>query len=130
VRALATVDRSITVTGAVPDVRPYLWQAAVAAAPIATARGIQNKVLEAVAAGLPTVVTPNIAASLPSAILPAIRTGGSATEIASAIVTLLALAPEARRALADESDVSTLGWDHQLRAVRGIFDDAMARRRR
>src|SRR5262249_51271446 len=38
----------VTVTGRVADVRPWLWSSAVAAAPIRTARGVQNKVLEAV----------------------------------------------------------------------------------
>jgi sugar transferase (PEP-CTERM/EpsH1 system associated) len=37
----------ITVTGAVPDIRPYLAHATVAVAPLRIARGIQNKVLEA-----------------------------------------------------------------------------------
>src|SRR5256885_2057642 len=60
VRSLAG-DPSITVTGTVPDVRPFLWKSAVAVAPLMTARGIQNKVLEAVASGLPTVVTPAVA---------------------------------------------------------------------
>jgi sugar transferase (PEP-CTERM/EpsH1 system associated) len=47
----------VTVTGAVPDVRPYLGQAAVAVAPLRVARGIQNKLLEAMAMGRPTVAT-------------------------------------------------------------------------
>jgi len=42
---------SIQVTGEVPDVRPYLHGAAGAIAPLRTARGVQNKVLEAMAAG-------------------------------------------------------------------------------
>jgi sugar transferase (PEP-CTERM/EpsH1 system associated) len=129
VQALAAADASITVTGAVPDVKPYLWQAAVAAAPIATARGIQNKVLEAVAAGLPTVVTPNIATSLPAEVLPAIRSGTGAADIAAAILSLLELSPEARRSLAARADVSPLSWNHQLAPVRGLLEDAVARRR-
>ncbi|SFU51747.1 sugar transferase, PEP-CTERM/EpsH1 system associated [Nitrosomonas eutropha] len=40
---------SIHVTGAVEDIRPYLMHAAVAVAPLRIARGIQNKVLEAMA---------------------------------------------------------------------------------
>lgn len=39
----------ITVTGSVPDVRPYLAHASLAVAPLRIARGIQNKVLEAMA---------------------------------------------------------------------------------
>jgi len=48
---------NVTVTGAVPDVRPYLAQAAIAVAPFRLARGVQNKILEAMAAGLPVVGT-------------------------------------------------------------------------
>jgi sugar transferase (PEP-CTERM/EpsH1 system associated) len=47
----------VKVTGYVPDVRPYLTQAWVAVAPFRIARGIQNKVLEALAMGLPVVGT-------------------------------------------------------------------------
>src|SRR4029079_7427356 len=36
----------VQVTGAVPDVRPHMADAAVAVIPVRTARGIQNKVLE------------------------------------------------------------------------------------
>jgi sugar transferase (PEP-CTERM/EpsH1 system associated) len=48
----------IMVTGRVDDVRPYIQHAAVAVAPMRIARGVQNKVLEAMAMGKPTVVTP------------------------------------------------------------------------
>ena len=41
----------VTVTGGVPDVRPYLAEATLAVVPLLTARGIQNKVLEAMAMG-------------------------------------------------------------------------------
>lgn len=46
VRALGALE-GVTVTGAVPDVRPYLAHAALSVAPLRIARGIQNKVLEA-----------------------------------------------------------------------------------
>jgi sugar transferase (PEP-CTERM/EpsH1 system associated) len=48
----------VMVTGRVPDVRPYLAHAALAVAPLQVARGIQNKVLEAMAMALPVVATP------------------------------------------------------------------------
>ncbi len=47
----------VIVTGQVPDVRPYIQNAAAAVAPLLLARGIQNKVLEAMAMGTPVVVT-------------------------------------------------------------------------
>lgn len=47
----------VNVTGSVPDVRPYLRGAALAVCPLLTARGIQNKILEAMAMALPVVAT-------------------------------------------------------------------------
>ncbi len=48
----------IMVTGGVPDVRPYLAHARAATLPLRIARGIQNKVLEAMAMQLPVIATP------------------------------------------------------------------------
>jgi glycosyltransferase involved in cell wall biosynthesis len=50
-------QRNVVVTGEVPDVRPFLSQARVAVAPFRIARGVQNKVLEAMAMELPVVGT-------------------------------------------------------------------------
>lgn len=47
VQALA--GEHVVVTGTVPDVRPYLQHAAAVVAPLRVARGIQNKILEAMA---------------------------------------------------------------------------------
>lgn len=57
VRTLATRP-DVHVTGPVPDVRPYLAHAAVVVAPLRIARGIQNKVLEAMAMARPVVASP------------------------------------------------------------------------
>jgi sugar transferase (PEP-CTERM/EpsH1 system associated) len=48
----------VEVVGQVPDVRPYLAGAAVAVVPLRIARGIQNKVLEAMAMAKPVVASP------------------------------------------------------------------------
>jgi len=48
----------VLVTGGVPDVRPYLAHARAAVLPLRIARGIQNKVLEAMAMQLPIIATP------------------------------------------------------------------------
>ena len=56
VRALAANPQAgVVVTGTVPDVRPYLQHAAVVVAPLRLARGVQNKILEAMAMGRPVV---------------------------------------------------------------------------
>lgn len=47
----------VSVTGTVPDVRPYLAHAHASIAPLRIARGIQNKVLEAMAMAKPVIVS-------------------------------------------------------------------------
>jgi sugar transferase (PEP-CTERM/EpsH1 system associated) len=54
----------VTVTGQVPDVRPHLASATVAIAPLRLGRGIQNKVLEAMAMGKAIVASPAALAAL------------------------------------------------------------------
>jgi sugar transferase (PEP-CTERM/EpsH1 system associated) len=55
VQALGAPD--VVVTGTVADVRPYLQHAAVVVAPLRVARGIQNKILEAMAMARPVVAS-------------------------------------------------------------------------
>ncbi len=54
--ALGKID-GVTVTGTVPDMRNYLATATVCVVPLLIARGIQNKVLEAMAMAKPVVAT-------------------------------------------------------------------------
>ncbi len=126
VQALAAVDKGIVITGAVPDVRPYLWNAAIAVAPIVTARGIQNKVLEAVAAGLPTVVTPNIAAALPIEVASAVVSAAGPRALAAAILQLLARTPAERRTMASSADTASLAWERQLEPVERLLHAAIS----
>jgi len=56
VRRLAQID-GVFVTGRVPDVRPYIEHATAGVAPMRIARGIQNKVLEAMSLGKAVVLT-------------------------------------------------------------------------
>lgn len=62
VRALAS--GAVDVSGTVPDVRPYLQHAAVVVAPLRLARGIQNKVLEAMAMARPVVASADCAEAI------------------------------------------------------------------
>ena len=57
VRALAQRP-GVHVTGRVADTRPYIAHAAIAVAPLTIARGIQNKVLEAMAMARPVIASP------------------------------------------------------------------------
>ncbi|MGE3541771.1 MAG: glycosyltransferase, partial [Candidatus Tectimicrobiota bacterium] len=55
IKALASNDT--TITGFVPDIRDPLAQATICVVPLRIAKGIQNKVLEAMAMGIPVVAT-------------------------------------------------------------------------
>jgi polysaccharide biosynthesis protein PslH len=57
VRALAELP-GVTVTGTVPDVRPYYRDALAAIVPLRTGGGTRLKILEAMAAGVPIISTP------------------------------------------------------------------------
>src|SRR5262249_39481538 len=54
----------VQLVGQVPDIRPYLARAAVAVGPLRLARGVQNKVLEALAMSKATVASPTALAAL------------------------------------------------------------------
>jgi sugar transferase (PEP-CTERM/EpsH1 system associated) len=89
VRALASLP-GVTVTGSVPDLAP-LWAAAhVLLAPLRFSSGIQNKVLEAMAAGVPVVTTPSAAAGLGEGAQGLVRVGEDARGLARESATLLA----------------------------------------
>jgi sugar transferase (PEP-CTERM/EpsH1 system associated) len=59
VRRLARLP-GVSVTGAVPDVRPYLAGGWTAVAPLRIARGVQNKVLEALSMGKRVLASPQV----------------------------------------------------------------------
>lgn len=56
IRALGSMP-GVTVTGTVDDVRSYVRRAALSVAPLAIARGTQNKILESMAMGVPVVAS-------------------------------------------------------------------------
>lgn len=54
---LALASEHVVVTGTVPDVRPYLQHATLVVAPLRVARGLQNKILEAMAMARPIIAS-------------------------------------------------------------------------
>lgn len=64
VRALES--EHVRVWGAVADMREYLGGADIAVIPLDVARGVQNKVLEAMAMGLPCVISEGAATGIPA----------------------------------------------------------------
>jgi sugar transferase (PEP-CTERM/EpsH1 system associated) len=116
--------QGVSVTGRVDDVRPYLWRAALSVAPLLTARGVQNKVLEATAAGLPSVVTSAVFEGLPPEIRHACVLADGAEDFADAIVRLLETAPADRRQIASRADLSNITWEEALSALPKILQTA------
>lgn len=120
VRALARRP-GVTVTGEVADVRGWLARAAVAVAPLRLARGIQNKVLEAMAMARPVVASPAAAEGIDHG--GAIRVAAGEEAMADAILALLAHreAAEALGAAARRQVVARYGWDARLAPLDAIL---------
>lgn len=123
VRALSA-QPGIRVTGTVPDVRPYLWSASVSVAPLLVARGLQNKVLEAVAAGLPCVVTPQVAEGLPPEVEGAYRVADDPRAFAEAVLRLLALPSGDGQAVAGRARLGDISWDERMRPLMAALNGA------
>ena len=113
---MALASEAVNVTGTVADVRPYVQHAAVVVAPLRLARGIQNKVLEAMAMARPVVA----AGSCVEAV---VAVAGehllAATDAAEYVAQVAALLRSPQRAAAigkagRERVVATYGWDARL----------------
>lgn len=118
VKALANRP-GVSVTGRVPDVQPYLAHAAAVVAPLRIARGIQNKVLEALAMGRPTIVTTDALTGIGEPeTAPVIVADGADAWIAACLRVLddpASAAPLAARARPFVID--HFGWAARLRAL-------------
>lgn len=86
-------DPAVLVTGSVPDVRPYLRAAAVAVAPMLVARGVQNKILEAMAMGLPVLSSSRAAVAFPPQVADLIMIEDDAAPMANRLVHVIHKGP-------------------------------------
>lgn len=124
VRALASP--SVVVTGTVPDVRPYLQHAAVVVAPMRVARGVQNKILEAMSMGRPVVAASDCVDAI-SAVdgkqLVAATTEGQYVEAVRRLLERSNLA-DGIGAAGRACVVDSFSWDAHLAAVDGYLPTA------
>jgi sugar transferase (PEP-CTERM/EpsH1 system associated) len=122
VEALAR-NPAVAVTGRVPDIRPYLQHASVVVAPLRIARGVQNKVLEAMAMERPVVTTAACANALSAVPGRELLVASDAAEFAAHVNCALSgerpdLGKAARaRVRADYQ------WRHNLTVVDAILAD-------
>lgn len=101
----------VVVTGSVPDVRPYLARARLAVAPMRIARGLQNKVLEALAMARPVVMTPQAESGLEPGLDAACDIAETPEAFTAAVVRRLAGPPDtATRRAARDYVLSHYAW--------------------
>lgn len=86
----------IHVWGRVPQVQPWLAAADLALVPLEIGRGVQNKVLEAMAMALPVVLTPEAATGIGARDGQELALAASDTSLAKACVALLSDPPRAQ----------------------------------
>jgi sugar transferase (PEP-CTERM/EpsH1 system associated) len=129
VRRLAEIE-GVTVTGSVPDVRPYVRNAALMVAPLNIARGTQNKILEAMAMGVP-VVTSKVAAGGVDALADEhFLVATNPAEYAAAIERIAGdPAERARLAAAGRARMlSHHAWERSMRRLDAIIERCLAER--
>jgi glycosyltransferase involved in cell wall biosynthesis len=125
--ALAAHDDSITVTGEVDDVRPYLHRARLFVCPVRHGSGLKFKVLEAMASGVPVVSTSRGAEGIP------MQNGDTGfladkPEIMAECIDLLLgdeslrgdIARQARTLVADRFD-----WNHVIDRLESVMRDTL-----
>ncbi|HEY0622843.1 TIGR03087 family PEP-CTERM/XrtA system glycosyltransferase [Sphingomonas sp.] len=120
VQALARID-GVTVTGEVPDVRPWLAAGSVVVAPLKLARGVQNKVLEAMAMARPVVASTAAATGIDHG--GTIELGENVGGMADAVNALLddpARGAELGKA-ARQRVIELYGWEAKLSALDAIM---------
>ena len=116
---LALASDRIVVTGTVDDVRPYLQHAATVVAPLRIARGIQNKILEAMAMSRPVIASTDCAAAVDAVVGQELLTAASPEEYVAAISQVLE-APEMGTALgraARQRVVERYTWEAHMKAI-------------
>jgi sugar transferase (PEP-CTERM/EpsH1 system associated) len=121
VRRLATRP-GVNVTGRVDDVRPYVFHAAAVVAPLLTARGIQNKVLEAMAMAKPVVATPQAQEGIDAVVGEELLVAGDPAAFAAQLQIALSprgtvIGQRARKRV--QSDYS---WTRSLSAIDALLE--------
>lgn len=89
--------QGVTVTGSVPDVRPFVLASAVNVVPLNIARGTQNKILESLSMGVPTVTTSQAATGVDAIDEEHFLVASTHQEFANAVVRLISNPSERMR---------------------------------
>lgn len=122
VQALASRP-NIVVTGRVDDIRPHVRHASISVASLRIARGIQNKVLEAMALARPVVCTPQALEGIDATPDTDLALADTAERFAETVIDLLAnpTRAEAMGERARQRMVAAYGWPAQMAALDAII---------
>lgn len=122
VKALA--GEHIVVTGTVPDVRPYLQHSAVVVAPLRLARGVQNKILEAMAMGVPVVASQECASAIDALPERDLLIAGTISQFVQQIHSILQETGRAKTvgAAARRQVLAHYSWDAHLSCIDRYLD--------
>jgi glycosyltransferase involved in cell wall biosynthesis len=106
----------VVVTGTVPDVRPYLQHAAAVVAPLRVARGIQNKILEAMAMAQAVITVNSCADAIGADASQGLLRAESPADFVAALQTLLSDPPASRALgyLARQYVLQRFSWQAHL----------------
>lgn len=129
IRRLASLP-GVSVTGSVPDIRPYVRRAALTVAPLEIARGTQNKILESMAIGVPVVCSRQAAGGVDAVVGEHLLVAQTAGEYVDAIASLVG-SREARMRLAAAARQRAMthhSWPASMRRLDGLLDTAFAGR--
>jgi sugar transferase (PEP-CTERM/EpsH1 system associated) len=121
VQKLADIQ-GVFVTGRVADVRPYVAHATAAVAPMRIARGIQNKVLEAMAMARPMVVTPGALEGIDATPGREVLLAEDAESFAAACLLTLEPQSQAIGDAARRKVVAEYIWSERLRGFDALLD--------
>ena len=113
----------VRVWGEVPDVRPFLASADCVLAPLTIARGVQNKVLEAMAMARPVVLSAEAATGIDAVDGEHFAIGTNDAELVERACALFADGPTALAmgAAARRHAVAGQGWDAMLAPLAGLL---------
>lgn len=119
-QVLALASENVVVTGTVPDVRPYLQHAAAVVAPLRVARGIQNKILEAMAMAQPVITVPSCADAIGAGMGQGLLRADTPEGFELALHSLMDAATSTRQALAAAARAFVLqgySWEAHLAGI-------------
>ncbi len=128
IRELAKLP-GVTVTGSVPDVRPFVTRAALTIAPLEIARGTQNKILESMAMGVPVVCSQQASGGVDVVVGEHVLSYRTREQLLESVLSILE-SPALRRRLSEAGRARVLSnhsWPSSMRRLDALIGQTVDR---